>query len=59
MAYARSGRPKSRKLLWFLFAACIVAGAAYAGSVYFNNFSDFLANPNCKSDCWENGKRVR
>ena len=47
------------KIFWIiLLLICLVAGVAYVGAKYFNSFN-FSASPNCKYNCWENGKRIR
>jgi len=51
----------AKRVLWALFLLfVVVAGVLFVGARYFNNFNDvFAASPNCKHDCWEDGKRVR
>lgn len=49
-----------KKIFWIVLAlACRILGVAYVGAKYFNNFNNFSNSPNCKYNCWENGKRVR
>ena len=46
---------------WMIVALFVcVAGVFLVGHFYFNNFNNFFAtSPNCVSDCYENGIRVR
>ena len=45
------------RIVWIaLLAFCTIVVLGYVGAKYFNNFA---ASPNCKYNCWENGKRVR
>ena len=54
------GTMRRKRGFWILVVVvCGIGGVLYVGQRYFNGFNNFLNNPKCVSDCWENGKRVR
>jgi len=51
---------RMNRIVWIaLVVFCTIVVLAYVGAKYFNDFNNFAASPNCKYNCWENGKRVR
>ncbi len=48
-----------KRTVWILILAVALGGIAYVGSAHFNNFNGMFSNPSCKTECYENGKRIR